>query len=354
MNLIFAAPANSVNTAKWVNAMIEANHHVTVYSMPDQKDMHGEISNKAEINYLEFPLGQNGAKKNAKQFKSLLSAKPYDAIIAIDTLSYGALAANAKASHIMLIVDGPSVYTCEQNGTKSQVRKCIKAATCVCAASPNIITRIKEVYKKEKIHFVTPFGVDMDKFKKIPNEHAQLCFGSIKMLEPNSRVEMVIRAFKEYLDKPDTDAILKIAGTGSAENSLKKTAQDLGIADKVQFLGYVTHNDMPEVINSMDVVVQMPDMEFFGISTIEAMACEVPIVASDTVGSSELILNGVTGYMVKIGNTTACADKMLAISKDPAAREHMGKLCRDDVEPVYNMKICVEKFTEALNYASKN
>lgn len=354
MNLIFAAPAASVHTAKWVNAMIEAGHTVSLYSMPDQKDEHNEISDKAEITYLEVSSEQNGAKKNAKQLKTLLGGKSYDALIAMDTLTYGLMAAKAGAARTMLIADGPSVYGCEQDGTKPLIRKSVKAAACVCAASPNIITRVKEVYKKEQTYFVTPFGVDMDKFKKVPSEHAEPCFGSLKMLEPSSGVDLVIRAFKQYLDKPDTNAVLKIAGSGSAEAQLKKTAQELGIADKVQFLGYVAHNDMPNVINSMDVVVQMPDREFFGVSTVEAMACEVPVVASDTVGSAEFILNGVTGYMVKVGKVDACADKMLAVMKDPAAREHMGELCRNDVEPVYNMKVCTEKFTEALNYASKN
>ena len=354
MNLVFAAPANSVHTAKWVNAMIDANHQVMLFSMPDQKDGYNEISNKAEIVYLDVPSDQGGAKKNAKQLKTALSGKSYDVLVAMGTLTYGTMAAKAGAAHIMLITDGPSIYACEQDGTKPQIKKSVKAAACVCAASPNIITKVKDVYKKEQTYFVTPFGVDMDKFKKVPSEHAEPCIGSLKMLEPDSGVDLVIRAFKKYIDTPDVNAVLKIAGSGSAEAQLKKDAQELGIADKVEFLGYVKHEDMPGVINSMDIVVQMPNQEFFGVSTIEAMACEVPVVASDTVGSAEFILNGVTGYMVKIGKVDACADKMLAVMKDPAAREHMGKLCRDDVEPVYNMQTCTDKFTEALNYASKN
>lgn len=354
MNLIFAAPANSVHTAKWVNAMIDAGHQVTLYSMPDQKDAYNEISDKAEITYLDVSSDQGGAKKNAKQLKALISAKPYDALVAMGTLTYGTMAAKAAAVHIMLIADGPSIYACEQDGTKPQIRKSVKASACVCAASPNIITKVKDVYKKDQTYFVTPFGVDMEKFKKVPSGHAEPCIGSLKMLEPESGVDLVIRAFKKYIDTPDVNAVLKIAGSGSAEADLKKMTQELGISDKVQFLGYVKHDDMPGVINSMDMTVQMPDQEFFGVSTIESMACEVPVVASDTVGSAEFILNGVTGYMVKVGKVDACADKILAVMKDPAAREHMGKLCRDDVEPLYNMQTCIDKFTEALNYASKN
>ena len=96
-----------------------------------------------------------------------------------------------------------------------------------------------------------------------------------------------------------------------------------------------------------DVRDLLGDAEAFGVPGIESMACEVPVVASDTVGASEYILNGVTGYLVKIGNVDRCCECMMEL-RDKAAREHMGELARGDIKESYELAACREKYEEAL------
>lgn len=348
MKLVFAAAACSPHTIKWVNAMAGQGHDVALYSMPNHKDEFSEIDENVQVTYLDIPQTQGGVKKNARQFQSLLSGADYNALVAMDMATYGFMAAKARAERVLLVSTGLDVYTCVNTGQKSLVLKSIRHAGAVCATAPNIITKIKEYYKKDQRYFVTPFGVDMDAFKKAPVEHDKPCFGSIKFLEYGNGVDAVLEAFAKFTNKYDTDAVLKIVGNGLYENDLKQKANQLGIADKVEFVGYIKNADMPSAINSMDAVVQMTKEECFGVSAVEAMACEVPLVASDTYGASEFILNGVTGYLVKPDNTDACADRMMDIIKNKDARERMGKLCREDIESAYNLPLCVEKFEEAL------
>lgn len=353
MNIIFAGPAWRTHTQIQANAMAELGHTVTVISTSDQKDTNGGLDDGINVVYLDVPSDEGGFKKNAKQFKAVISQIPYDALTAFGCCEYGSLAERAGAAKTLLYITGRDVYDCDKNGTKSTVKKSMASAAAVCAPAANVISRAKEVYKKEKAFFEAPYGVDMKLFKKGEKEsHGALCFGSIKPLIPGYGVGAVLEAFKKYLEKPNTNAILKVAGTGSLAAPLKQTAQAMGIAGSVEFLGAVNHSDMPAVLREIDVLVELPPEEYFTLTALEAMACEVPVISSDTVGASAFILNAVTGYLVKPSNTDACAARMLELSANNGARERMGKMAREDIEPVYNKEVCADKLLKALNYTA--
>ena len=349
MKIAFVGAGNSPHVIKWVNALAGEGHEVKLFSMPDHKDAYGEIDGKVEIVYLPTASGENGAKKNASQLKAYLSAESFDAVNAFGMASYGFMAAKAKAERLLLTSTGLDIYRMKLNGTRSFVMKALKQAKGVLATAPNVITHIKENYKKELRYFAVPFGVNMELFKKDRRaENENPVFGSVKFLEDYNGVEAVIEAFYKYTKKYDENARLKIVGDGTEESELKRKVSELGISGSVEFTGYVKNSEMPAVLNTIDVVVQMSPDECLGISGIEAMACEIPMVASDTNGASEYVLNAVTGYLVKAGNTDACADRMADLLKDPSARDRMGGLCRNDVEESYDLKKCLPKYIEAL------
>lgn len=353
MKIAFLAAANSPHTIKWANVFSEEND-VTVYSMPEDKDEAGELHSNITVVYLPYSAAQGGLKKNAAQLKSYFASENFSVINAINATSYGFLAMKAKAPRTLLTVLGPDIYaSVDVGGLKGVVKKVIKHADAVLAASPNMITRVKELFKKEKKTFVAPFGVDLEKFRKkeVQKPENTICFGSLKALEYGNGVDLVLEAFGKYLQKSAGSAKLKIVGTGSMENSLRQQAQNLGIAEYVEFVGYVRNDDLPDVINTMDVTVNMSSSESFGLVGLESMACEVPVVSSDTIGASEYILNGVTGYLVKVNNTDRCCDCMLEL-RDRAAREHMGSLARNDVAESYDLANCKEKYGEALRSVS--
>ncbi len=356
MKLAFVAAADCPHVVKLVNSMEQRGNSVTLYSLPDQKDANSEINAQVNIVYLAVPRAQNGFKKNIKQLQGALASGGFDAVCAFDMPTYGLMAAKAKAQRLLLISSGLDVYNCEKDGTKSQIKKSIKAAGAVCATAPNVITKIKEYYKKDdKAFFVTPFGVDMEKFVKKEVTKGDIPYiGSIKFLEPGNGVDVVISAFAKMLHKSETDAILKIVGSGSLESALKDQVKRLGIEEKVEFTGYVKNADMPDVINTMDVVVQMTPTECFGVSAVEAMACEVPVVSSDTFGSSEFMLESVTGYLVKAGNEETCANRMTDLIENKDARERMGKMAREDVLPLYALPACIDKFEQAVKSVTGN
>lgn len=348
MKLAFIAAANSPHTIKWVNCMVGLGHEVKLFSLPDHKDSYGEVSEKANVSYLPFSVAQKGFKKNASQLKAYLAADNFDACVAFGLSCYGFMASKAGARKLLLVSTGIDILEVKQSGGKGPLVKSIKHAGKVAAASHNVISLIKEVYKKEAEYFTVPFGVDMELFKPAKTGLGETpCFASVKFLERRNNVGLVIEAFGKYV-QTHGGARLKIIGDGSLESELKRKAQDLGVSDSVECAGYVKNADMPGALADVDVMLQMTDEECLGVSGIEAMAMGIPMVASDTHGASEYILNGVTGYLVKRGNTDACADKMASLLKDGASYEKMGALCRDDVKENYDLTACAEKFIKAL------
>jgi glycosyltransferase involved in cell wall biosynthesis len=79
---------------------------------------------------------------------------------------------------------------------------------------------------------------------------------------------------------------------------LRRLALARGVGDRVLFTGRMRHEDLPALIRSADVVVSVPWYEPFGIATIEAMACGVPVVVSAVGGHLDTVVDGVTGLHV--------------------------------------------------------
>ena len=127
----------------------------------------------------------------------------------------------------------------------------------------------------------------------------------------------------------------------------------MNLQEEIEFKGQLPHDQIPDEINKMTALLNTSRKEIFGVSTVEAMACGVPTIATDTEGSSEIILNGVTGYTVKIGKADAFAYRMKEFADYPQNAAKMGSKTRQDVEELYEINACAEKYEKALEYASK-
>lgn len=94
-----------------------------------------------------------------------------------------------------------------------------------------------------------------------------------------------------------------VVGTGPEEAALRAQAAALGIADRVHFAGHVDHANLPRLLGQCDVFVQ-PSIgeEAFGISVVEAMACGLPVLASNNGGLPEIVVDGETGSLLEPGN----------------------------------------------------
>ena len=117
------------------------------------------------------------------------------------------------------------------------------------------------------------------------------------------------------------EATLVMVGDGPDRGMAQDEARNLGIADRVQFLGRI--ESVAPLLSSADLFLLPSENESFGLSALEALACGVPVVASDAGGIPEVIREGVTGALRPVGDVEAMAAAAIAILSDDATWQRM-------------------------------
>jgi glycosyltransferase involved in cell wall biosynthesis len=176
---------------------------------------------------------------------------------------------------------------------------------------------------------VVPCGVDLDQFHPVGPEarraarHRVVAAGR---LLPRKGFDVAIEAMRTL-----PGAELVIAG-GPAEDPearrLRRVAVDAGVSGRVRMPGTVPREDMPALLRSADVVVCTPWYEPFGIVPLEAMACGVPVVASEVGGLADTVEDGVTGALVPPRDPDALAAALRRFLEDPETQRLAGQAGR--------------------------
>src|SRR6267143_6145150 len=129
------------------------------------------------------------------------------------------------------------------------------------------------------------------------------------------------------------DARFLVVGEGSLLEAMKRFAGTMGVADRVQFLGRVSDENLPKVYAACDVFVlpSVSRLEAFGIVALEAMATGKAVIVADIPGVREVIEDGREGLLADPMNPRDLAEKIRRLLGDPSARRAMGARARDKV-----------------------
>ncbi|MFW5993355.1 MAG: glycosyltransferase family 4 protein [Desulfohalobiaceae bacterium] len=122
------------------------------------------------------------------------------------------------------------------------------------------------------------------------------------------------------------DWSLDLAGDGPKQEQIQNQAKELGLADRIRFLGL--RKDIPRVLAEANIFVLITNWEGFPRSILEAMRAGLPVIASNVGGISEAVQEGETGYLVPRGNAQVLADRLSRLINSPASRLRMGKAGR--------------------------
>jgi glycosyltransferase involved in cell wall biosynthesis len=137
-------------------------------------------------------------------------------------------------------------------------------------------------------------------------------------------VDIAIRAMPELL-RLVPEARLEIAGSGPMESRLRVLTDDLGLAEKVIFHGFLTEEAKVELIQKAHVAVNTSLKEGWGLTVIEANACGTPVVAARVAGLQDSVLDGKTGVLVPYGDSTALARQIGKLLQDDVRRNKMSQ-----------------------------
>ena len=170
-------------------------------------------------------------------------------------------------------------------------------------------------------------------------------------------IEDVISAFPAVL-KEVPNACLLIIGTGQAQKKLENLADHLGISGNVRFLGYVSHNRIPEMLSIADVVVapfKELGMPFFGsaIKIFEYLSAGKAIVASKIGQLTEVLQDQHTALLVTPSCIEELANAIIRLSNDKQLRDYLAKNAKIEAQK-YSWDKYVDKLVEIYNNLLKN
>ncbi|GAA4901858.1 N-acetyl-alpha-D-glucosaminyl L-malate synthase BshA [Mucilaginibacter defluvii] len=190
------------------------------------------------------------------------------------------------------------------------------------------VTSVSESLRKDTYDFfeieneikVIPNFIDLNRFSFKAKDHFR------KAIAPNGekilvhtsnfrkvkRTEDVVRIFAEVVKK--VPAKLLMVGDGGERSGCEQLARDLGVADQTRFLG--KQDAIEEILSVADLFLMPSQSESFGLAALEAMACKVPVISSNTGGLPELNVDGETGFLKDVGDVEGMAEASVYILED--------------------------------------
>lgn len=180
---------------------------------------------------------------------------------------------------------------------------------------------------------VVPLGLDADAFTPAPRTAAD--DGPLRVLSLGRLVALkgqaVLLDAAAELARRGRPLEVTIAGGGAERERLERRAAELGIADRVEFLGAVGQDRVPALYAAADVFCSSSFAEGVPVVLMEAMASGLPTVATRIMGIPEIVEDGVTGLLVPPGRADALADALERLAADPEERRAMGEAGRRKV-----------------------
>ncbi len=205
----------------------------------------------------------------------------------------------------------------------------INESDAITAVSENLKEETFRSFKIEKDIHVIPNFVDIKRFHQTDKDHFKqmLAPGGEKILVHVSnfrkvkRVDDVIKIF-EKVSKEVPSKLLMI-GDGPDRQSAEDLAKQLGIYDDIRFLG--KQEQISEILSIADLFILPSESESFGLSALEAMACSVPLISTNTGGLPEINIPGKTGFLSNVGDVDDMAQHAIYILSDDERLKHFKK-----------------------------
>jgi len=140
------------------------------------------------------------------------------------------------------------------------------------------------------------------------------------------------------------DARLVMVGDGSERTNAEHRARRLGVYEKCSFVG-----KQPRIVDyfsAADVLLLPSEQESFGLAALEAMACEVPVVATRVGGVPEVVTDGETGFLSEVGDVKKMADDAVRLLSDVELRREMGKRARESAVGRYRTELVIPQYLD--------
>ena len=305
--------------------------HFITYTQPARLDFFNENIFYHEVNIASYPLFQY------PPYESALAGKMVDVVkyekldllhvhYAIPHATSAFLAKQILKCHginipIITTLHGTDITIVGKDASlEPVVTFSINESDGVTTVSADLRKDTYDAFEIRKEIEVIPNFVDLERFKKQRKEHFKriICPNDEKLLVHTSnfrrvkRIEDIMQVFAKL--KTQIPSKLLLVGDGPERGPMEQLSRDLGICDDVRFVGKL--DAIEEVLSVADLFLMPSEKESFGLAALEAMACEVPVISSNTGGLPELNVQGVTGFLSNVGDVDDMVKNAIYILQD--------------------------------------
>ena len=363
LRICIMANATAVHTRRWAKALVDRGHEVTVLSIRA-----AEIDGVDVVTECLGPVNSaNPVWSFLSYLRLLLRVRSVVRRLAPDVvnphycITHGVIAALAGLRPRVVNLWGSDIVWDASAQMplwrRLLVRLSLGTADAVVSTSHFMAREARRVVKRLPPLHVVPFGVDVDLFRPADLVSGRpagngLSIGFVKTLGSKYAPGDFIKAAALVVRRYGMPRFV-VAGGGPLRISCERLAADLGIADRVTFLGPVPHERVPEVMRSLDILVNCSRQESFGVVICEASAAGMAVVATDVGGVRETVVDGTTGILVPRDDPEALAAAIGRLIENPHLRDRMGRAGRQLVCRRYDWTACVMAFEGVLLAAQR-
>ncbi len=230
------------------------------------------------------------------------------------------------------------------------IRSLLKKATAVVAQSNNTIQNVHKYYIEDQPVELIPLGINRppkvsgDR-KSFNIEDDEIVLITVGRLVARKGLQQLIEIFS----KLDNEKVrLIIVGSGPEEDALRNLAHERKVSSRVMFSGQVEEQAKLELLDIADIYVSTSQHEGFGLVFLEGMAAGLPVVCYDHGGQTDFLMDGTTGFLVRLNETTDFENKVASLIDDRQMRERMSTECLRKAEEYY-IENCARKYEDLFN-----
>jgi N-acetyl-alpha-D-glucosaminyl L-malate synthase BshA len=162
----------------------------------------------------------------------------------------------------------------------------------------------------------------------------------VSNFRPVKRVRDIVRVFAKV--NGELPCALVMVGDGPERGAAEQEARDLGVHEQTYFLGKI--DAVAPLLANADLFLLPSTSESFGLSALEALACGVPVVASNAGGLPELIKDGETGFMRDVGDVDGMASAALLVLRDAERWRAMSAAAAQDARARFSQDAIVSRY----------
>lgn len=344
MKVLLLADPISSHTQKWANSLHNAGIEVAIFGLSNYNPRQYNKDIKIEI--VDFSRSVKTTRDGnilksvylavLPKLKKMLSRFKPDVLHAHSASSYGFLGALLNFHPYFISLWGSDVFLFPRKSFlhRKLFQYALNNADTVLSTSKAMKSEALKYIDREIL--VLPFGVDTTVFKPFQDEQSTnkraLVIGTVKTLDYNYGIDLLLTAFREVLNQFNKESFhLLIVGGGGMEGQLRNLSKELEINNYTTFTGFIEHEHIAKYHNMIDISVFPSVNESFGVSVLEASACERPVIVSDVGGLPETVENNVTGLIFPSRNINLLVEKIVQLIEDKNLRFKMGKAGRERV-----------------------